>query len=78
MQALVILCHKREVEPLLEAVEEWKEDASIVLYGTTNKGQEGFIVTHWKQPITPGFQEMQLKADPGIVDYVIYDVPHSM
>ena len=75
MQGVFILCQKRELESLLDALEDWKGQGTITLYGTTPKAQDGFLVMHWMQPISPAFQEMQLKADPGIIDYVIYDVP---
>ena len=74
MQALLILCHRRELQPLLEALEDWKEEATIVLYGYTSMAREGFILMHWNHLIPLGFQDKQLKADPGIIDYVVYDV----
>jgi len=75
MQALLILCQRRELQPLLEAFEEWDEEATIVLYGYTSKECDGFILMHWNQLIPIGFQDKQLKADPGIMDYLVYDVP---
>ncbi len=75
MHGLLIVCRKRALESLLDAMEDWHEDARILLYGTTSKAQDGFIVMHWTQPMPPAFQEKQLKADPGIIDYVVYDLP---
>lgn len=77
MQAVVITCQRRDLDHLLDAFEDWTNDgdAKIVLYGYTNKQQDGFIVLHWTQPITETFHQKQLKADPGIIDYVIYDLP---
>jgi len=75
MQALLILCQRREIQPLLEAFEEWDEEAKIILYGYTSKERDGFILMHWNQLVPIDFQDKQLKADPGIIDYVVYDVP---
>ena len=75
MQGVFILCQKRELESVLDALEDWKAQGRIILYGTTPKAHDGFLVMHWTQPVPAAFQEMQLKADPGILDYVIYDVP---
>jgi len=75
MQALVIVCQPRALEHLLDVLEDWKGDGNIVLYGSTPKVQDGFIVMHWTQPIPRAFEHKQLKADPGIIEYVIYDLP---
>ncbi len=75
MQALVIVCQRRDVQSLLDTLEDWKGQGNITLYGYTPKERDGFIVMHWTQPVPVTFQEKQLKADPGIIDYVIYDVP---
>jgi hypothetical protein len=76
MHALLITCERRDLEHLLDALGDWQTDgeAKIVLYGTTNKLQDGFILMQWNQPISEGFQRMQLKADPSIFDYVVYDL----
>ncbi len=74
MQALVIVCQRRELDTLLDALEDWKGQGDITLYGSTPKERDGFIVMHWTQPVPVAFQEKQLKADRGIIDYVIYDV----
>ena len=77
MHTLLITCERRDVDHLLDALGDWKDEgeARIVLYGTTNKLQDGFILMQWNQPLTEGFERMQLKADPGILDYVVYDLP---
>ena len=75
MQALVIVCQRREIVHLLDALEDWKGDGNIILYGSTPKAQDGFIVMHWTQPIPRAFEHKQLKADPGIIDYLVYDLP---
>ncbi len=77
-QALVITCYKRDIESLLDALVDWKEEGTILVYGYTNKAHDGFIVMHWNQPIPATFQEKQLKADPGIRDYVVYDLPPAV
>ncbi len=76
MQAVLITCQRRDLDHLLDALGDWKQEgeAEIVLYGYTNKLQDGFLLMHWTKPITEGFQRMQLKADPGIIDYVVYDL----
>ncbi len=77
MHTLLITCERRDLAHLLDALSDWQTegDAKIVLYGTTNKLQDGFILMQWSHPISEGFQRMQLKADPGILDYVVYDLP---
>ncbi len=75
MQALLIVCQRREIQPLLDAFEDWNEDAKIIVYGYTSKESDGFILIHWNQLVPIDFQDKQLKADPGIIDYVVYDVP---
>jgi len=77
MHTLLILCERRDLAHLVDALGDWQNEgeAKIVLYGTTNKQSDGFIFMQWNQPITEGFQRMQLKADPGILDYVVYDLP---
>jgi hypothetical protein len=76
MQTLLILCERRDLTQLVDALGDWQTEgeAKILLYGTTNKQSDGFILMQWNQPITEGFQRMQLKADPGILDYVVYDL----
>jgi len=75
VQALVLVCQKRDIDHLLDFLEDYAEDASIVKYGYTSKQQDGFIVMHWHKPMPFNFQEMQLKQDTGIIDYVVYDLP---
>ena len=75
IQALVLLCQKRDIDHLLDFLEDYAEDASIVKYGYTSKQQDGFIAMHWYKPMPFNFQEMQLKQDTGILDYVVYDLP---
>ncbi len=75
MQALLIFCHPREQEAILDMLEDWKGQGNITLYGTTPKEHDGFMLMHWTQPIPIAFQEKQLKTDPGIIDYLIYDIP---
>ncbi len=76
MQGLLITCQRRDLNHLVEVLDDWKQDgdAEVVLYGYTNKIEDGFILMHWTKPIPEGFQRKQLKADPGIIDYVVYDM----
>ena len=76
MQGLLITCQRRDLDQLVDVLDDWKHDgdAKIMLYGYTGKLQDGFIVMHWTAPITQGFQQKQLKDDPGIIDYVVYDL----
>lgn len=76
MQTVLITCQRRDLDHLLDALGDWKQEgeAKIVLYGYTQKLQDGFILMHWTKPITEGFQRMQLKEDPGIIDYLVYDL----
>lgn len=60
---------------LVDFLGDWETaGGTILLYGYTNKVQDGFILMQWEQPIPQGFQDSQLKQDPGIIDYLIYDV----
>ncbi|GAC1357888.1 MAG: hypothetical protein NVSMB44_04450 [Ktedonobacteraceae bacterium] len=75
MQVLLIICQRREIAKLVDFLSDWKTaGGNILLYGYTNKATDGFILMQWDQPIPTGFQENQLKQDPGIIDYLIYDV----
>ncbi len=74
MHTVLILCQRRDVTHLVDVLEDWKDDAVILVYGYTNKLQDGFILMHWNQPIPARFQDMQLRQDPGILDYVVYDL----
>ena len=74
MQTLLILCQRRDLEHVLDALEDWKDEGKVLLYGYTSKESDGFILMHWTQLLPIAFQEKQLKADPGIIDYVVYDV----
>ncbi len=77
MQGLLITCQRRDLTHLVDVLGDWKEDgdATIVLYGYTNKLQDGFLLMHWTVPVTEDFQQKQLKEDVGIIDYVVYDIP---
>ncbi len=75
MQALIIFCQRREQEAILDMLEDWIEHGTVTVYGSTLKAHEGFILMHWTQAVPTAFQEKQLKADPGITDYLIYDMP---
>ncbi len=75
MQVLQIICQAREITKLVDFLNDWKTAGGhVLLYGYTKKAQEGFILMQWEQPIPQGFQDKQLKQDPGIIDYLIYDV----
>ena len=79
MHMLLILCQRRDLQHLVDALEDWQGEGDILRYGYTNKMQDGFILMQWKEPIAEQFQQKQLKADPGIIDYLVYDGPqHSM
>ena len=79
MHTLLITCERRALAHLIDALDDWQTegDAKIVLYGTTNKQGDGFIFMQWNRPISEDFQRKQLTADPGILDYVVYDLPSS-
>ena len=73
MHTLVILCQRRDLPHLVDALGDWQGEGNIILYGYTNKMQDGFILMHWNQPLSEAFQQKQLKEDPGIIDYLVYD-----
>ena len=74
MHALLIVCHRRDLDALVDVLADWKDKATIVLYGYTHKQQEGFILMHWNQPLPKPFQLHQLQQDQGILDYLVYDL----
>ena len=75
MHTLLIFCQRRDLPHLVDVLGDWQEEADIVRYGYSNKMQDGFILMRWKQPLSEGFEQKQLKADPGIIDYLVYDEP---
>lgn len=73
MYILQITCQRRELMKLVDVLGDWKTTGGkILLYGYTQKAHDGFILMQWEQPISAGFQDTQLKQDPGIIDYLIY------
>ena len=78
MRLLFILCQRRDLHHLVDALGDWQGDGNILRYGYTNKMQDGFILMQWNTPITQDFQQKQLKDDPGIIDFLVYDaLQHS-
>ena len=77
MHTLLILCQRRDLHQLVDVLGDWQGEGDILRYGYTNKMQDGFILMRWKEPIAEQFQQKQLKADPGIIDYLVYDVSHQ-
>lgn len=75
MHALLILCQRRDLPHLVDVLGDWQGKGNIILYGYTNKMQDGFILMHWNKLLTEGFQQKQLKEDPGIIDYLVYNGP---
>lgn len=73
MHMLLILCQRRDLDHLVDVLEDWQGEGEIIRYGYTNKMQDGFILMQWNKPLTEGFQQKQLKEDPGIIDYLVYD-----
>jgi pyridoxal/pyridoxine/pyridoxamine kinase len=74
MQTLLILCKRRDIPSLLDALEDWQGTGDTLLHGYTGKQQEGFILMQWNGHIPERFRQMQLAADPGIIDYLIVDL----
>ena len=75
MHVLFILCQRRDLHHLVDVLGDWQGEGDILLYGYTNKMQDGFILMQWNTPITEDFQQKQLKDDPGIIDFLVYDAP---
>ena len=74
MTKLTILCEKRELDALVDTFGDWKEEgAEILLYGATEKANDGFILMRWSRPIPQGFIQRQLKEDESILDYFTED-----
>ncbi len=73
MILVFITCQRKALMPLVDVMSDWKmEGAEIVLYGYTGKAQDGFLLMRWNHTPSEGFQHKQLKADPDILDYLIY------
>lgn len=71
---LLILCDKRHTHTIVEEFEDWKQkpgiDLSILLYGITQKAQDGFVLLELNQPLPEGVYT-NLVLDEDIVDYVL-------
>jgi hypothetical protein len=71
---LMVLCDKRQVQTIVEEFEDWKQkpgiELSVLLYGITQKTNDGFILLELKKPLPEGVY-MNLVTDDEIVDYVL-------
>jgi hypothetical protein len=71
---LMILCDKRQVQTIVEEFEDWKLkpgiELSILLYGITQKANDGFILLELEKPLPEGVYT-NLVVDDDIVDYVL-------
>jgi hypothetical protein len=72
MSLVFILCVKRQLESLVDEMQDWKEEgANVFLYGVTDKANEGFIILEWGKPVPERFSK-KLREDPDIVDFVVF------
>jgi hypothetical protein len=71
---LLVLCDKRQVQTIVEEFEDWKQkpgiELSVLLYGITQKTNDGFVLLELNKPLPEGVY-MNLVTDDDIVDYVL-------
>ncbi len=71
MSMILILCVKRQMELLVDELQDWKaEGANIFLYGITDKAAHGFIMLEWGKPIPERFTQ-KMREDTDVIDYVV-------
>ena len=74
MTRLTILCEVRDLEALVDTFGDWKEEGGkILLYGATEKANDGFILMQWSKPIPEGFKQRQLHEEESILDFFTDD-----
>ena len=77
MSMLFLLCHKRQLNAIVDEMQDWKtEGATIFLYGITNKASYGFVILEWSTPVPESFHE-KLRRDHDIIDYLVIGKPLS-
>jgi hypothetical protein len=71
---LIVLCDKRQIQTIVEEFEDWKQkpgiELSVLLYGITQKTNDGFLLLELKKPLPEGVYT-NLVVDTDIVDYVL-------
>jgi hypothetical protein len=78
MTRLTVLCDRRELDDLVDTFSDWKaEGAEILLYGATEKANDGFILMQWSKPIPQGFIQRQLQEDESVLDFFTDDAPNQ-
>jgi hypothetical protein len=74
MKRLTVLCDRRELSALVDTFSDWKEEgAEILLYGATEKVNDGFILMRWSKPIPESFIQRQLQEDESVLDFFTDD-----
>ena len=72
MNIMLILCKQRELDPLVDELEDWKEEgAHPFMHGITAKAQQGFIFLEWGKPIPQRFHQ-KLRDDADVIDYFTF------
>ena len=77
---LLVLCGKRHLETIVQEFEDWKQEGqalTVVLYGITQKANDGFLLLEVAQPLPEGVYT-NLVLDEEIVDYVLLNLPSSL
>lgn len=72
---LLVLCDKRHTETMMQEFEDWNKKeqlgVNVVLYGTTLKAQEGFVLLELQKPLPEGVYA-NLVIDNDVDDYILY------
>lgn len=74
---MIVLCTARYVSNIADEFSDWFTDeggAEILLYGTTTKEQQGFLLLNWTAPIPERFTR-KLQTDSDITDFVVCPAP---
>jgi hypothetical protein len=72
MNIMLILCAKRQLDSLVDEMDDWKDEgAKVFLSGITNKASSGFLFLEWGKPIPVRFRQ-KLRDDPDITDYLVF------
>ncbi len=74
---MIILCSSRYLRHIVDEFTDWFEaegGAEILLYGTTMKERQGFLLVNWTAPIPERFIK-KLQTDSDMTDFVVCSAP---
>ena len=74
---MIVLCASRYVKHIFDELTDWFEaegGAEILLYGTTMKAQQGFLLVNWTAPVPDRFLK-KLHTDSDMTDFVVCHTP---